>query len=195
MKYREGASSNSSPISIHGQVFIASVQNCEKIITKIENYRCHRNTCIVNIESNHYRFVNALLRSVIGPENSHHSFNQSDSKLKPITTWSPTFSRVSGCLVVFYLDLSYGSVKQKLLLRQSRQSTEPFKQVLPRAIYSFNSAIYIIVTYLVSLCRSPGTFQFSFAYFAREWWFLMLSFKAEIGARLAKIDHLAHARC
>ena len=43
-----------------------------------------------------------------------------------------------------------------------------------KGIYRFNSAIYIIVTYLVSFCRSLGTFQFSFAYFAREWWFFML---------------------
>ena len=71
----------------------------------IDEISCHRNTCLVNVESNHYRFVNALLRSVIGPENSHHSFNQSDSKLKPITTWSPAFSRVSGCLVIFLLGL------------------------------------------------------------------------------------------
>ena len=118
MKYREGASSNSFPISILGQLFIASVQNCETIITKIASYR--RNivpqkhlSCICN----HYRFVYASLRSLIGPENSHHSFNQSDSKLK------------------------------------------------------------------------------TFANFAREWWFLMLSFKAEIGARLARIDPLAHAGC
>lgn len=34
-----------------------------------------------------------LLRSVIGPENLRHFFNQSDEKLKPIMTWSPTFSR------------------------------------------------------------------------------------------------------
>ena len=35
----EGASSNSSPISILGQLFIASVQNCETIITKIASDR------------------------------------------------------------------------------------------------------------------------------------------------------------
>ena len=64
-----------------------------------------------------------------------------------------------------------------------------------KGIYRFNSAIYIIVKYLVSFCRSLGTFQFSFAYFAREWWFFMLPFKADIGARLARINHLAHARC
>ena len=38
-KYREGASRNSSPISILEQLFIASVQNCEPIITKIASYR------------------------------------------------------------------------------------------------------------------------------------------------------------
>ena len=43
-----------------------------------------------------------------------------------------------------------------------------------KGIYRFNLAIYIIVTYLVSFCRSLGTFQFSFACFAREWWFFML---------------------
>ena len=41
------------------------------------------------------------LRSVIGPENSHYSLNQSDAKLKPLTTWSPSFSRALGSLVVF----------------------------------------------------------------------------------------------
>ena len=35
----------------------------------------------------------ALLRSVIGLENSQQSLSQSDVKLKPIATWSLTFSR------------------------------------------------------------------------------------------------------
>ena len=34
----------------------------------------------------HDSFVFALLHSVIGPENSHHSLNQSDAKLKQIKT-------------------------------------------------------------------------------------------------------------
>ena len=45
----------------------------------------------------------ALLRSVIGPENSHRFLNQSDATLKPITTWSSAFSRALACLVVFAL--------------------------------------------------------------------------------------------
>ena len=45
-------------------------------------------------------FVLALVRPMIGPENSHHSLNQSDAKSKPITTWSPVFSRALGILLV-----------------------------------------------------------------------------------------------
>ena len=44
-----------------------------------------------------------LLRSVIGPEDSRQSLNQSDAKLKPITTRSPAFSRALGDLAVFTL--------------------------------------------------------------------------------------------
>ena len=35
----------------------------------------------------------ALLRSVIGLENLRQPLNQSDTKLKPIATWSLAFSR------------------------------------------------------------------------------------------------------
>ena len=35
----------------------------------------------------------ALLSYVIVPENLRYSLNQSDAKLKAITTWSPAFSR------------------------------------------------------------------------------------------------------
>ena len=45
----------------------------------------------------------ALLRSVIGPENSRRSLNQSDAELKPIRTWSPAFSRASSSLLGFSL--------------------------------------------------------------------------------------------
>ena len=48
-----------------------------------------------------------LLRSVVGPENSRHSFNQSNAKLKLITTWSSAFSRALGSLAVwFYFEFS-----------------------------------------------------------------------------------------
>ena len=45
----------------------------------------------------------ALLRSVIGLENSRHPLNQSDAKLKPIATWSLAFSRAWDRLRVFTL--------------------------------------------------------------------------------------------
>ena len=45
-----------------------------------------------------------LLCSLIGPEYSRHSLNQSHAKLKPAATWSPAFSRALGSLVVFTLN-------------------------------------------------------------------------------------------
>ena len=45
----------------------------------------------------------ALLRSVIGLENSRHPLNQSDGELKPIATWSLAFSRAWDRLRVFNL--------------------------------------------------------------------------------------------
>ena len=44
-----------------------------------------------------------FLHPVIGPKNSRYHLNQSDAKLKPITTWSLAFSRASGTLPVFTL--------------------------------------------------------------------------------------------
>ena len=43
----------------------------------------------------------ALFCSVIGPGYSCNFLNQSNAKLKPITTWSPAFSRALDGLVVF----------------------------------------------------------------------------------------------
>ena len=40
---------------------------------------------------------------MIGPENSHHSLNQSDAKLKPIMNRSLAFSRALGKFGWFYL--------------------------------------------------------------------------------------------
>ena len=44
-----------------------------------------------------------LLRFGIGPENAPHSLDQSDTKLNPIKTLLPAFSRASGGLLVFTL--------------------------------------------------------------------------------------------
>ena len=48
-----------------------------------------QSTVANNLELSQLSF--ALLRVVIGLENWRHLFNQSDAKLKPITTWSPAF--------------------------------------------------------------------------------------------------------
>ena len=45
----------------------------------------------------------SLLRSVIGPENSRNSLNQSYANKKPISTWSPAFSRALGSFHCFTL--------------------------------------------------------------------------------------------
>ena len=47
--------------------------------------------------------VFALLHTFIGTENSRHFHDQSDAKVKLITTWSPAFSRALDNLVVFTL--------------------------------------------------------------------------------------------
>ena len=47
-----------------------------------------------------YCFGFALLRCVIGPENSRHNLNQSNVKLKPNMTWSLAFSRALRRLAV-----------------------------------------------------------------------------------------------
>ena len=56
----------------------------------------------MSVESNQGLFFFFVsLRNVIGPENSRLSLDQSGAKLKPITTWSPAFSRALGSLLVF----------------------------------------------------------------------------------------------
>ena len=44
----------------------------------------------------------ALLRYVIGAENSRHFLDQSDLKLKPIAIWSPAFSRFKPFALVYF---------------------------------------------------------------------------------------------
>ena len=46
-----------------------------------------------------FRF--ALLHSVIGLENSHHSLKKSNSNLKAVVPWPPKFSHASSSLFVF----------------------------------------------------------------------------------------------
>ena len=45
---------------------------------------------------------------MIGPGNSHHFFNQSESNLKPIVTWALDFSNTSNGLIIFDIFSSSG---------------------------------------------------------------------------------------
>ena len=58
----------------------------------------------------------ALLRSVIGLENSRHPLNQSDAKVKPIATWSLAFSRAYDRLPVFSLSSHWLPLKFSFVL-------------------------------------------------------------------------------
>ena len=56
----------------------------------------------VRVELLLFGFV--LLRSVVGPEKSHHPLHQLDSKLKPTASSSLTFSRASSIVLVLTLN-------------------------------------------------------------------------------------------
>ena len=63
--------------------------------------------------------MNDLIRQSQRPENSRHSFYQSGTKIKPITTWSFTFSRASGSLVGFTLSSHLQGIAVHLICRCS----------------------------------------------------------------------------
>ena len=62
--------------------------------------------------------------AVIGPENSRPSLNQSDAKLKPLTTLSPTFSRAVSSLVGFTMGSHWLLKLFSFLLIGLRQLTD-----------------------------------------------------------------------
>lgn len=49
----------------------------------------------------------SLYFAVIGPKNSRHSINQSDSKVNLVSTWSVAFSRASNYLLDYTLSLHW----------------------------------------------------------------------------------------
>ena len=69
----------------------------------------------------------ALLRYVIGPENSRHSLRQWDAKFEPISPWSPSFSRVLGSLVVFTLNSHWFFILPYTLLATTDPHRSPLK--------------------------------------------------------------------
>ena len=114
-------------IAMMGNTYL-KVAETEKEWTRQVNEMNFSRRKILSISSLHFRKIFnrvseviwdcckfAFFRFMIGPENLHHFLNQSDSKLKPIATWSPAFSRASGSVLVFYFELSLSTVIFPLL--------------------------------------------------------------------------------
>ena len=95
---------------------------------------------------------------LIGIEKSRHSLNQSDKKLNPITTWSPTFSRALCCcfgfslsfyrllrvsFLLIYFGFAFTILSLKALYMSALIKTE--------SEYSpFNNRYYYFFTYMLS---------------------------------------------
>ena len=79
---------------------------------------CASSGCSINWVSEVTRdyFGSALLRSVIGLENSCQALNQSDAKRKLNVTWSLVFSRAFGSLPVFTLSLHWLLMAQTFVM-------------------------------------------------------------------------------
>ena len=114
-------------IAMMGNTYL-KVAETEKEWTRQVNEMNFSRRKILSISSLHFRKIFnrvsevildcckfAFFHFMIGPENLHHFLNQSDSKLKPIATWSPAFSRASGSVLVFYFELSLSTVIFPLL--------------------------------------------------------------------------------
>ena len=74
--------------------------------------------------------------AVIDPENSRPSLNQSDAKLKPLTTLSPTFSRAVSSLVGFTMGSHWLLKLFSFLLIGLRQLTD--KRSMEQRIWDAN---------------------------------------------------------
>ena len=108
-------------------------------------------------------FVFALPRSYNRPIKPHHSMYQSDVKLKPITSWSLTFSRASGrsrfhalqAIQLVYL-CSYCVLKVYSFLLIGRSNYYSFGQFLRELIKKRSSPHIINRDYSIFLRLSPA---------------------------------------
>ena len=71
---------------------------------------CRKNNTKLSVQSNAVCISLSSTLFVIGPENSRHSFNQSDLRVKSIALESPAFSRAWRRLHVLALNLSFAQV-------------------------------------------------------------------------------------
>ena len=103
----------------------------------------------MSVESNQgLFFFFASLRNVIGPENSRLSLDQSGAKLKPVTTWSPAFSRALGSLLVL-LGFLIGSLRSFffLLIGARDYFGFGFTTLIQKALFFTNHTISSVVNY------------------------------------------------
>ena len=87
----------------------------------------------------------ALLCSVIGPENSRHSLDQSDANLTPITTWSPAFSRPfwsSRYFTFFQCRCDYFGLERNALWHEYSTSKFPIDKTSPSIRHFFRYLHY-----------------------------------------------------
>ena len=71
---------------------------------------CRKNNIKLSVQSDAVCISLSSTLFVIGPENSRHSFNQSNLRVKSIALESPTFSRAWRRLHVLALNLSFAQV-------------------------------------------------------------------------------------
>ena len=71
---------------------------------------CRKSNIQLSVWSMRFAFVCLVSLLVIGPENSRHSLNQSNLRVKPIALESPAFSRAWRQLHVLALNLSFAQV-------------------------------------------------------------------------------------
>ena len=71
---------------------------------------CRKSNIQLSVQSMRFAFVCLVSLLVIGPENSRHSLNQSNLRVKPIALESPAFSRAWRQLHVLALNLSFAQV-------------------------------------------------------------------------------------
>ena len=77
------------------------------------------------------KIIRDCIRSVTGPENAHHSLNQSDANLKPITTWFFVCSRTRGITVglLLFFNVYFGFYRTESCHESTTVSFTVFKCV------------------------------------------------------------------
>ena len=101
------------PQAINNDRSLISSQCCKQNPTEFimgSSVSCRKNNTKLSVQSNAVCISLSSTLFVIGPENSRHSFNQSNLRVKSIALESPAFSRAWRQLHVLALNLSFAQV-------------------------------------------------------------------------------------